>query len=136
MPTTENLGSRILRTVIPFVLWFFVAAMISYFILPTGFLRSTNEVGDVTTEENFAILCAKFCPCNLFPAALLCIGCLVAVKCKNKNYPFAYLGLFLMFSINGMTLGTWSFTAVDEAAPPLFLRSTVKSYAQIRQRHL
>ena len=64
----------------------------------------TNEVGDVTTEENFAILCAKIFARNLFPAALLCIGCLVAVKCKNKNYPFAYLGLFLMFSINGMTL--------------------------------
>lgn len=117
-----NLKYRIMRTISFFVLWFFIVSIISYFILPEGILRSTNEAKDIAEHSTFWVLAMAIFIRNIIPAIGLCIGCLVAIQIKNVNYPFAYLGLFTMFSINGVTLGTWSFSQATSAAPPLWDR--------------
>lgn len=118
----SHLKAYILRTVTFFIVWFFVAAIISYFALPEGILLSSNEAKDVSEQSSVLALAVSILIRNLIPAAGLCAGCLVAVRIKNTNYPFAYLGLFTMFTINAVTLGTWSFSAVQDAAPGLLSR--------------
>ena len=117
-----NLRETILRTVFFFIAWFFIAAIISYFTLPDGILRSSNEAKDVSEQSSFLAFVFSIVIRNLIPAIGLCIGCLAAIRIRNCNYPFAYLGLFTMFTINGVTLGTWSFSVTHEAVPGLFPR--------------
>lgn len=130
-----NLPYRIARTVSFFVLWFFVVSIISYFALPEGILRSSNEAKDIAEQASFWPLAMSILIRNMFPALGLCIGCLVSIQIKKVNYPFAYLGLFTMFSINGVTLGTWSFSQAASAAPPLWDRM-VRSFDLIHRAGL
>ena len=63
-----NLRETILRTVFFFIAWFFIATIISYFTLPDGILRSSNEAKDVSEQSSFLAFVFSIVRRNLIPA--------------------------------------------------------------------
>lgn len=106
MDANERVSKRLIRTLFVFLSWFFIVTVVSYYVLPEGLLRSTNEIKEIVGDTSPFRLCISIFLRNLMPVLFLGIGCLVALRIKNTNYPFSYLGLFTIFTINGITRGT------------------------------
>lgn len=119
----EKLSRRILTSFIVFHLLFLITVILSYLVLPEGFLKSKNSVLDFKTSSNLWLQALQILGYNCFSMLLLIFANFFATSKFNNVYlPYGYLGLSVQFILNGITLGTWSFTAVSESAPVLFAR--------------
>lgn len=118
----KNLLIRITVAFLLFFCCFFVVAVISYYLLPTGFLRSKNAILDWQTPNNIWRAAIEIFMFNLISVVIIVLGNLFASLNKNKVFfPNGYIFLAAQFLLNTITLGTWSFTTVDNS-PELHLR--------------
>lgn len=116
----NNIGRRILTSVVFFYLLFFSTVILSYLLLPEGFLKGKNSILDFKTSLNVWIQAFQIFAFNCISVLLLILANLFAGEKHDGFYlPYGYLGLGVQLLLNGITLGTWSFTTVSESAPSL-----------------
>lgn len=121
--TQEKVFKRVLSSFIIFYLLFFTVVVLSYLLLPEGFLKSKNRILDFETSKNVWFQAFQIFAYNCISVILLIVGNFFATSKYDSIFlPYGYLGLMVQFILNGITLGTWSFTAVTQSAPALSVR--------------
>ncbi len=117
---SEQISVRVITIIVVFFTIFYTLTVLSYYLLPTGFLLSKNSIIDRETSENLLTSTLQILSYNLISVCIIVLGNLVAFSNKNNGFiPCGYLGLGTQFAINAVTLGTWSFTEAGIMAPDL-----------------
>ncbi len=122
--SSNSLKQRVLFSMLLFLALFFGVVVISYFFLPEGFLKNKNPIQNWETSSNTFILMLQIFFYNMLSVLVIVLGSLFAQKKETEtNYlSIGYLALFTLICINGVVLGTWSFSITDEVVPPLIGR--------------
>lgn len=117
--SSEKVSERVVCLTISFVVIFFGITILSYFLLPEGFLLKKNSVTDFKTSENFMICAIQIFMYNMISVVFILLGSLVAQKKEGeKGYrSYGYVGFFVFIALNAITLGTWSFTVNRNSIP-------------------
>ncbi|MCI2046867.1 MAG: hypothetical protein LKJ90_04035 [Faecalibacterium sp.] len=116
---SDQLQIRLITTAILFLALFFGVVILSYYLLPEGFLAKKNAVTGFQTSENIWISAIQIFAFNLVSVVFIIIGSLFS-KRKNetqKYMGFGYYCFFLLVALNAVTLGTWSFSGNLESVP-------------------
>jgi len=120
---SERIFVRVITAIVVFFTFFYALTILSYYLLPTGFLLGKNSVIDWETSKNLFTSTLQILSYNLVSVSIIVLGNLVAFSNRNNGFiPCGYLGLGAQFAVNAMTLGTWSFTEVSIVAPDLLHR--------------
>ena len=116
---SEKIGTRILWLTIVFFVVFFGVTILSYFLLPEGILLRKNGVADFKTSENLFICAIQIFMYNMISIVFVILGSLFAQKKEGKKTYKTYgcLAFFVFITLNGITLGTWSFTVNTNVVP-------------------
>lgn len=121
--SSNSLKQRVLFSILLFLVVFFGVTITSYYFLPEGFLKSKNPLQNWETSSNTFILILQIFFYNMLSVLIIILGSLFGQKKESQtNYlSSGYLAFFTLICINGVVLGTWSFSMAGEA-PPLFDR--------------
>jgi len=120
--TSKKLSTRLFVGFTLFYVIFFVIVIISYLTLPDGFLRSKNDILDFELATTFCPHLLQLLGYNLISAILiLFFNCLSYQSTRLGHIPSGYFMIGIVFILNAITLGTWSFT-IGSAAPNLIGR--------------
>ena len=116
---SEKLSTRIIWLTIAFVVIFYSVTILSYFLLPDGFLLKKNSVADFKTSENLIVCAVQIFSYNMLSIAVVIFGSLFARKKEGEKCYRSYgcLGFFMFIILNAITLGTWSFTVNTNSVP-------------------
>lgn len=119
--TSEKIRIRILYFTIIFFVTFFGVTLLSYFILPEGFLLNQNNLKDFNTSSNLIISTLQIFLFNMISIVFVVIGSVFSKRKKeNEEYmSLGYLCFIIFISINAITLGTWSFSTHVTSVPLL-----------------
>ena len=100
-----------------FVLLFLIVSVASFYFLPEGILKEVNVDKDVSDNTSFLMNVFSVLTRNVIVVFFFCIGNLVAIRTSRFTVPMGYFGVGLMIIVNGITLGTWSFSARNDGRP-------------------
>ncbi len=119
--TSQSLKERILFCYLVFLALFFGITIISYYFLPEGLLKNKNPLQDWEPSKNTLTLTLQIFFYNQLSVIVVIFGSLFGKKSeKDINYfSVGYLAFFTQICINGVVLGTWSFSMGTEAVPLL-----------------
>lgn len=119
--SSNSLKQRVLFSMLLYLALFFGVVVISYFFLPEGLLKSKNPLQNWETSNNTFTLTLQIFFYNMLSVLVIVLGSLFGQKKESEaNYlSIGYLALFTQFCINGIVLGTWSFSMAGEAIPLL-----------------
>ncbi|ROR23981.1 hypothetical protein EDD66_112112 [Mobilisporobacter senegalensis] len=119
--SSNSLQERILFSLMFFLILFFGTTVISYFILPEGFLKNKNPLQSWNTSNNTLILIFQIFFYNMLSVLVIVLGSLFGQKKESEtNYlSVGYLAFFMLIFQNGIVLGTWSFSMAGPAVPLL-----------------
>lgn len=119
--SSNSLKQRVLFSMLFFLMLFLGVVVISYFFLPEGLLKSKNPLQNWETSNNTFTLTLQIFFYNMLSVLVIVLGSLFGQKKEvEANYlSIGYLALFTQFCINGVVLGTWSFSMTSEAIPLL-----------------
>lgn len=117
------LKERILWTVAAFMTLFFACVVLSYYFLPEGILKGKNPLQNWETSKNVAVSTLQIFSFNLISVlVIVSAGLFGQKKTHHKNYlSIGYVAFFALICLNGIVLGTWSFS-VETVPVPLFAR--------------
>lgn len=117
--SSNNLKERLCFTILLFIILFFSVITISYFLLPEGILKNKNPLQNWETSDNTIILTMQIFFYNMLSVFMIGFASLFGEKKESEvNYlSVGYLGLFSQICINGIVVGTWSFSLGGEAIP-------------------
>lgn len=117
----NNPKVRIIFTVILFLVMFMGVMIASYYLLPEGMLKNKNPMQRWETSGNVFVLTLQIFFYNMLSVLVIIVGSLFGQKKeKETNYfSLGYLAFFTLICVNGMVLGTWSFSVVSEPLPLL-----------------
>lgn len=119
----RQLSTRLLIATVFFFSLFLVVTLVSYFLLPEGILKDKNPISDFRTSPDIITSTLQIFFYNLLSVAVIIIGSLFAFGNRNNSYiSYGYMALGVQFTINAVTLGTWSFSAAKISAPVLSTR--------------
>lgn len=115
----DRVTTRIAWLALVFAAVFFGATILSYYALPEGFLLRKNGLTDFRTSENLPVCTAQIFLFNMVSVMMIAAGSLFARRRAGEDVAFSYgmLGFFVFVALNGVTLGTWSFTANAQSVP-------------------
>ncbi|MGL6173525.1 MAG: hypothetical protein ACRC1P_02850 [Cellulosilyticaceae bacterium] len=115
----QSIMTRMIWCTFIFLIVFFSVTIISYFVLPQGFLLSKNRMADFETSNTFWICTMQIFGYNMMSILLILIGSLVAKKKANEEcyISYGYIGFVIYITLNAITLGTWSFTVNTNSVP-------------------
>lgn len=121
--TSDNLYERIITLTIIFFLVFFGITILSYYLLPDGFLLNKNNETNFDTSINIIICTFQIFAWNMISIAAIFISSLFGKKNndKQKYLSLSYFVFIILVILAAITLGTWSFT-VNAESVPLFER--------------
>ncbi|MBO0410160.1 hypothetical protein JZO81_03790 [Enterococcus hulanensis] len=123
MFSDKRIYIRILVSLITFLLLFFSVASVSYFLLPEGILKETNPLSNFSTSTDLIESTIQIFLYNSISVIVMSFASLFAFSNRNDSFlSYGYLGLSTQFLINGIILGTWSFSVTNQAAPSLTMR--------------
>ena len=119
--SSNSLGKRIGWTIILFLLAFFSIMVIAYYFLPEGLLKNRNPLQNWETSDNNFVLIIQIFFFNLLSLIAISVGSLFGQKNELEENYFStgYYIFFTMVLINGITLGTWSFSVESDPVPLL-----------------
>ena len=124
---SDKVSQRILWLTIVFFIAFFGITILSYYLLPEGFLLRKNRISDFKTSENFFLCTAQIFLYNMLSVAFIFVGSMFAKRNEGEKAYRSYgrIGFFVFILLNAVTLGTWSFTGNTNSVPlaARFLRS-------------
>ncbi|MDF2988700.1 MAG: hypothetical protein K0R50_4210 [Eubacterium sp.] len=117
--SSQSLKERILFCYLVFLVLFFGITIISYYFLPEGLLKNKNPLQDWETSKNTFISTLQIFFYNQLSVIVIIFGSLFGKKKEKEiNYfSIGYLAFFTQICINGVVLGTWSFSMGTEAVP-------------------
>ena len=117
--SSNSLGKRIGWTIILFLLAFLSIMVIAYYFLPEGLLKNRNPLQNWETSDSRFILIIQIFFFNLLSLIAIFIGSLFGQKKESEENYFStgYYVFFTMIFINGITLGTWSFSVESDPVP-------------------
>lgn len=120
---SASLKERIIWAVVLFVALFFTCVVFGYYFLPEGVLRGKNPLQNWETSKNVAVSTLQIFSFNLISVlVIIAAGLFGQKKTNHKNYlSIGYVAFFFLICLNGIVLGTWSFS-VESVAVPLFAR--------------
>lgn len=121
--SSNNLKTRLLYSFIIFLLLFIGTTILSYYILPQGFLKGKLPSGNIETSSSVLISTIQIFIYNFISVVFIFIASLFNQKKeKDENYySIGYSVFFILITINAITLGTWSF-GINTEAPNLINR--------------
>jgi len=121
--TSNDLRVRVGTAALLFLVLFFGLTIISYFLLPQGILKNKNPLQQWETSPHTPVLVLQIFFYNLLSVLVILAGNLFASKKESESwyFPTGYLAFFSLLCVNGIVLGTWSFS-VECAAVPLLDR--------------
>ena len=116
---SDKVSQRILWLTIVFFIAFFGITILSYYLLPEGFLLRKNRISDFKTSENFFLCTAQIFLYNILSVAFIFVGSMFAKRNEGEKAYRSYgrIGFFVFILLNAVTLGTWSFTANPNSVP-------------------
>lgn len=116
---SDKLSERILWISIAFFLVFFGATILSFYILPEGFLLGKNRIANFRTSENLFLCAVQIFLYNMLSVSVIFFGSAFAKRKEGEKVCVSYglLGFFVFILLNAVTLGTWSFTANPNSVP-------------------
>lgn len=124
----DKLGSAFLReriiwAIVLFIILFFSCVIFGYYVLPEGILKGKNPLQNWETSQNVAISTLQIFSFNLISVlVIIAAGMFGQKKTYHKNYfSIGYVAFFSLICLNGIVLGTWSFS-VESVSVPLFAR--------------
>lgn len=116
---SDKVSQRILWLTIVFFIAFFGITILSYYLLPEGFLLRKNRISDFKTSENFFLCTAQIFLYNMLSVAFIFVGSMFAKRNEGEKAYRSYgrIGFFVFILLNAVTLGTWSFTGNTNSVP-------------------
>ena len=116
---SDSVSVRILWLSIFFFIVFFGTTILSYYLLPEGFLLNKNRISDFQTSENLFLCAVQIFLYNMLSVAVIFFGSVFAKRKEGEKAYRSYgqLGFFVFILLNAVTLGTWSFTANANSVP-------------------
>lgn len=132
----NSLKVRIIFTVILFLVMFMGVVIASYYLLPEGLLKNKNPMQSWETSGNSIILTLQIFLYNMLSVLVIVLGSLFGQKKEGetKYFSFGYLAFFAMICVNGMVLGTWSFSV--ESEPVSLLDRIIRTFDLIHRAGL
>ncbi len=121
--SSNNIKERIVWCTVLMLLIFFSTTILSHYFLAEGALINKNPLQSWQTSDNMLTLFLQIFLFNLLSLIIIALASLFSQKREDEvNYlSVGYTVFFTLIFINGVILGTWSFT-VASAAPPLLTR--------------
>ena len=112
---SDKISERILWLTGLWFLLFFGSVVLSFFLLPKGFLKDYTESRDFETSANLLISTVQIFFFNQIAVIAILIGSVFAKKRKEKEryLTLGYYCFFLMIMFNCVVLGTGSFSVND-----------------------
>lgn len=124
---STNLAERILWSLILFFTIFFTCVTLSYYFLPEGLLKNKNPLQNWETSENMIVCALQIFFYNAISVLVIVSSSLFGQKkMYHKNYlSIGYVTFFALIILNGIVLGTWSFSVENVPVPLIerFLRT-------------
>ena len=119
--TSDKLFERIITLTIIFLLVFFGVTILSYYLLPEGFLLSKNNGTNFNTSTNIIICTLQIFAWNMISVVAIFIGSLFSKKNNDQQQylSLSYLVFIVLILLSAITLGTWSFSFKTESVPLL-----------------
>ena len=119
--TSDKLFERIITLTIIFLLVFFGVTILSYYLLPEGFLLSKNNGTNFNTSTNIIICTLQIYAWNMISVVAIFIGSLFSKKNNDQQQylSLSYLVFIVLILLSAITLGTWSFSFKTESVPLL-----------------
>ena len=116
---SDKVSQRILWLTIAFFIAFFGITILSYYLLPEGFLLRKNRISDFKTSENFFLCTAQIFLYNILSVAFIFVGSMFVKRNEGEKAYRSYgrIGFFVFILLNAVTLGTWSFTGNTNSVP-------------------
>ena len=117
--TSDKLYEKIITLTSIFFLAFFGITILSYYLLPEGFLLNKNNLTNFDTSMNIIICTFQIFAWNMISVVAIFISSLFSKKSndKQKYLSLSYFVFIILVSISAITLGTWSFTFNAESVP-------------------
>jgi hypothetical protein len=123
--TGENICKRIGWMYVTFFGVLLPAIVVSYYLLPEGFLRGKHPIiSRLEFSSDLLTSTLQIFGYNLIPTALITAASLIAQQsriAREKFVPIGYTAFWGLTMLFGVVVGTWSFELVTPA-PPLFHR--------------
>ena len=82
---SDKVSQRILWLTIVFFIAFFGITILSYYLLPEGFLLRKNRISDFKTSENFFLCTAQFFLYNILFVAFIFVGSMFAKRNEGEK---------------------------------------------------
>ena len=119
--TSDKLFERIITLTIIFLLVFFGVTILSYYLLPEGFLLNKNNGTNFNTSTNIIICTLQIFAWNMISVVAIFIGSLFSKKNNDQQQylSLSYLVFIVLILLSAITLGTWSFSFKTEPVPLL-----------------
>ena len=119
--TSDKLFERIITLTIIFLLVFFGVTILSYYLLPEGFLLNKNNGTNFNTSTNIIICTLQILAWNMISVVAIFIGSLFSKKNNDQQQylSLSYLVFIVLILFSAITLGTWSFSFKTESVPLL-----------------
>ena len=119
--TSDKLFERIITLSIIFLLVFFGVTILSYYLLPEGFLLNKNNGTNFNTSTNIIICTLQIFAWNMISVVAIFIGSLFSKKNNDQQQylSLSYLVFIVLILLSAITLGTWSFSFKTESVPLL-----------------
>ncbi|MFT4144185.1 MAG: hypothetical protein QM644_06985 [Mobilitalea sp.] len=126
--SSQTLLLRVIYTTFTFLVLFLSITIISYFLLPEGFLKSKNPLQNWETSSNTLLLIFQIFFYNMLSVVIIVFGSFFGQKKEiESNYlSVGYLAFFVLISQNAVVLGTWSFSIVS--TPPALFHRIIGSF--------
>ena len=119
--TSDKLFERIITLTIIFLLVFFGVTILSYYLLPEGFLLNKNNGTNFNTSTNIIICTLQIFAWNMISVIAIFIGSLFSKKNNDQQQylSLSYFVFIVLILLSAITLGTWSFSFKTESVPLL-----------------
>ena len=93
---SDKVSQRILWLTIVFFIAFFGITILSYYLLPEGFLLRKNRISDFKTSENFFLCTAQIFLYNILSVAFIFVGSMFAKRNEGEKAYRSYgrIGFF------------------------------------------
>lgn len=109
---SDNVWSRIAMLICIFCFAFFGVTIISYYLLPTGFLSNQSNMKDFETSTSLLVCTLQIFFFNMISVLCILVASIFSRK-KGEIYVSSGYYCFVLFVIiNAITLGTGSFSEV------------------------
>ncbi|BCJ93183.1 hypothetical protein acsn021_07520 [Anaerocolumna cellulosilytica] len=117
--SSNSIKERVIFSLVLLLVLFFGFTVVSYFTLPEEFLKNRNPLQNWETSSNTLVLLLQIFFYNMLSVLVITFGSLFGKKKESElNYlSVGYLVLFTQISINGIVLGTWSFSMGGTSIP-------------------